>query len=511
MTGTAVALESAEALSSALGEGLTTSVDIVRQCIATIDRLNPLLGAVVHVDRGAALAAAQASDERRARGLARGPLDGIPATVKDTHDIAGQPTTDGHAAFATRVAAHDSEVVARLRDAGVVLLGKTNLPAFSKDGQTWNELFGLTRNPWDLERTAGGSSGGSAVAVATGMAAFDLGADMGGSVRTPAAWNGVFGHKPTWGLVPQTRDPLRPENSGLPLDTAIDIGATGLVARAAGDLALIMHVLVGPLAPDRRAWTATLPPPRVRDASDLVVSVLLDDPFVPTSRETRRVLEEGLAALRARGVTIVEKPLPRPVPALCELFETLSFIGLSGTMPEAAWRERIASLEAEAEAETESESGLGGVGWLWKLHARAAGMTHREWLRLDESRRRLREEWDDYFSDVHALVTPVAPVQAHPHDLDRPPLERRYDNDGVLRPNLPDLRVWPGITGVAYLPSTIAPVGLDDAGLPVGAQVAAAECDDLTAIHVAGLLAEAAGGGSAPPLVDEPIRSASVK
>ena len=196
-------LQPATALSASLASGLFNATELLDRSLARVDKLNPTLNAIVSFDLTRARAAAAASDERRAAGRALGPLDGLPITIKDSISTAGHVTTSGFPPFANHVPAEDAIVVGRLRAAGAVIFGKTNLPPLAGDLQTENTLFGRTANPSATTRGPGGSSGGSAAAVSTGMSALDIGSDIGGSIRNPAHYCGIYGNKPTFELYPK--------------------------------------------------------------------------------------------------------------------------------------------------------------------------------------------------------------------------------------------------------------------------------------------------------------------
>jgi amidase len=280
---------SATALRQCLLTGETSASALLEATLARIDAVNPALNAVVARDEGAARAAAADSDERLAAGHPR-PLEGLPITIKDSFDVAGMVSTAGAPAFRERRPATDATAVARLRAAGAVILGKTNVPVFTGDFQAFNPVYGLTRNPWDPERSPGGSSGGAAVAVATGMSAFELASDLGGSARWPAHACGIFGLRTTWNLVPFWGHlPPLPERR-MPRNP--DLMVAGPLARSAADLDLVLPVLAG---------EAALKPPRRIEPAGLRVAVWAQDPFAPVEREVRRRSAGPRACLRMQA------------------------------------------------------------------------------------------------------------------------------------------------------------------------------------------------------------------
>jgi amidase len=234
--------QSAEELAAALHAGEVTSVELTEEAIARIERDDKAINAICVPDFDRARAAARRADEARARGEDR-PLLGIPVTVKECYNMSGLPTTWGIPQYANYVPAEDAVQVSRLKAAGAVLLGKTNVPMMLRDLQSFNAIYGTTNNPWNHGRTSGGSSGGSAAALAAGFGALSIGSDLAGSLRTPAHFCGVYGHKPTLGLLP-TRGMVAPPAPALPID--LDLAVVGPMARTARDLALLLDVMAGP-------------------------------------------------------------------------------------------------------------------------------------------------------------------------------------------------------------------------------------------------------------------------
>lgn len=271
-----------------LGARRVSSVELLRAAFGRLDALNPVVNAVVAQDREAALCASAASDARYAAGSAR-PLEGLPVTIKDAFEVVGFAATCGVPALADHRADHDAPAVARLRDAGIVVIGKTNVPPFSADWQTVNELFGRTNNPWDVTRTPGGSSGGAVAAVATGMTAFELGSDIAGSIRWPCHATGVFGHKSTWGLVDMHGHiPPAPW-----FDDEPDLVVAGPLTRSAADLSLLMTVLarrpVAPFTKPVSAWR---------------LGMITSAPGAATARAVVAGVEHAAVALTSLGARV---------------------------------------------------------------------------------------------------------------------------------------------------------------------------------------------------------------
>jgi amidase len=471
----------ATALLESLGRREISAVDLLEATLERIARVNPLLNAVVALDAEAAREAARASDRRRAEGR-DGLLDGLPVTIKDAFDVAGLPSTAGAPTYRDRVPSADAAAVARLRAAGAVILGKTNVPPFSGDFQAANPIHGVTRNPWDPERSPGGSSGGAAVAVATGMSAFELGSDLGGSIRWPAHACGLFGLKPTWGLV-STRGHVPPA-PGATIES--DLSVAGPLARSARDLDLVLSVIAGP--PDPGGVRPRLDPPRRMEPRGLRVALWLDEPFAPVAQEVREAVRRAAALLAGAGASVDEEA--RPGFRFEEAFEVFALMNhalVAAGLPEAV-RERLAARARDVVPGDLSHRAL---------QARGARLDIATWQDLQARRRVLKQRWDAFFQRFDVVLMPPAPVAAIPHDATPDVHARTLMVDGRPRPYF-DFLMWSSLATVAHLPAAVAPVMRSDAGLPCGVQIVAAEGADRTAIAVAGML-ERLGCHFVPP------------
>lgn len=422
-------------LRKAIRRGDLSSRELLESCLAQIQHHNPTLNAVVTLDADRARVAADAADRVAARGEWAGPLHGLPFTVKDALSTAGLRTTHGVVAHRDNVPVDDAFAVAALRGAGAILLGKTNTPPWASGLQTRNEIFGTTRHPHDPSRTPGGSSGGSAVAVVTGMSTFELGTDMGGSLRAPAGFCGVHAHKPTFGLVPQ--------NGYLGLGEDVDMNVLGPMARTAEDLNLLLSVLIGSAG-------RSLPPPRHERVGDYRVGLWLDDPSCQVSSEVGDVLTVAAATISAAGVTIVDRPPIDLADASAQFRELLTMAALAQLAP--------------------------GT---------------RPGPDLERARARLCSSWDDYFRTCDVLICPVTPMAAFPHDS-RPAAAQRVNVDGRSLPHQRCLS-WVGLASAAYLPATVIPAGHTPEGLPVGLQIIGPRHEDRTPLRVAEELSELLG------------------
>ncbi|MEU3600822.1 amidase [Streptomyces sp. NPDC006798] len=475
----------AEELGAALRAGDVSSAELTEDAIARIERDDESVNAICVPDFDRAREAARAADRARARGE-DGPLLGVPVTVKECYDIAGLPTTWGIPAHRDHRPAEDAVQVSRLGAAGAVILGKTNVPLGLQDVQTFNDIYGTTNNPWDLGRTPGGSSGGSAAALAAGFGALSIGSDLGGSLRNPAHYCGVYAHKPSLGLV-AGRGMVPPDVPALPAD--FDLAVVGPMARSARDLTLLLDVMAGPDPLTLGvAYGLTLPPARHRRLADFRVLVLDRHPLLPTSAAVRAGVGRVADALVAGGARVVrESPLlPDPVEAAV-LYNQLLISGSVARFPVGADE----LIRAEAAALSPDDRSLTAT------RLRAMLFSHRDWLRANALRELHRHGWRRFFAEFDAVVCPVMPTPAFPHTHHPGPMERMIDIDGAEYPYFDQL-VWAGTATMPGLPATAVPAGRSPEGLPVGAQIIGPMFEDRTPLMLAELL-EREMGGFRPP------------
>jgi amidase len=458
----AVATWSAARLAEAIRVRELSSRELLDIFLDRIERLNPPINAVVTLDVERAQRAAAAADERVARGDALGSLHGLPVTIKDAIETEGLRSTGGATELTDHVPAADAPAVARLKDAGAIVFGKTNLPRWSGDAQTYNEMFGTTNNPWHVERVPGGSSGGAAAAVACGFTSFELGTDIGGSIRMPSHFCGVYGLKPSHGIISQ-RGYLDHVGGGT---TDADINVFGPIARSADDLDLLLGVLAGP-EPDRAvAWRLDLPPAKGTTLADYRIGVWLDDDVCRIARDYHAVLANMVDQITDAGAK-VEEAHP-PVDAAEQL---------------ALFSHRIAAAVSPSMDDDVAEAIAG---------------SHAAWLRSEEHRARLRGIWAEWFDDFDILLCPVNTGAAFPHNQEGDILTRTIDVDGIARPML-DVVAWPGLIGIMGLPSAVSPIGRTAENMPVGVQVVSPSLHDRRSVRVARLISEVVGGYEPPP------------
>lgn len=455
---------------------VVSSREALDASLARIERLDGETNIVVTIDAERARVAAAAADQALAAGYDLGPLHGVPLTVKDSFETAGLRTTSGAPELADHVPERDADPVARLRGAGAVVLGKTNLPIYAGDWQSYNDLFGTSSNPWDTSRTVGGSSGGSAASLAAGFSPLEIGSDIAGSIRQPAHACGVIGHKPSYGIVS-----ARGQIPGPPGTlTQADLAVAGPLARTVDDCELALELLAGADAWHDIGWSLELPPPRVTSANGLRVAVWLDEPSCPLSAEVHDLLIGAADALSEAGAIVDDTARP----AIDFEKAALTFAQLLGSALSGSWtHEEIEGMAADPVS--------GGLG------AEHAALRHRAWLSANERRLQMRARWAEFFETWDVALLPVAPVPAIPHDHG-PVGDRTIDVDGHERPYA-DQMPWMGLTGLAYLPATVVPVGSTSAGLPVGVQLAGPFLEDRTTLQAARLLEDLLGGFTAPP------------
>ncbi len=455
--------------------------------VARIDSCNNKLNAVVTLNIEQARHQANLIDAATARGEFKGPLNGIPITIKDSFETAGLKTTCGAPIWRDHVPKSNADAVQRLVDAGAIIIGKTNTPIFAGDVQTFNELFGTTNNPWDVARTPGGSSGGAAAAVAAGMTPFELGSDIGGSIRTPAHFCGIYGHKPSYGLIS-----LRGHVPGPPGTLAAsDLSVAGPLARSAKDLDLLLDVLAGPDQSDGYAWRLELPPPRHKKLRDFHVALMLDVPDCPIDTSVRSAIESTAHALRKAGATVDDKAqLPFK---LSDAF---------GTYLRLLWPLMFAALDDDLfnqYVERATKFAVDDHSLKARFH-RQATARHRDWLRANEARARFRAAMAEFYKHYDVLLMPVTPTSAFPHDHSPNMIERVITVNGEVRPYF-DNFFWIHLATLCYLPATVTPVGQSQR-LPVGLQIVGPYLEDRTTIRFASLVEELVGGFMAPPVTN---------
>jgi amidase len=470
--------------------------ELMQLTLARIEAVNPAINAVIHLEPEMAMQAAIAADQNYTDNIAR-PLEGLPVTIKDALDVIGMLCTSGSPALKDRIPEQDAIAVARVRQAGAIIIGKTNVPVFCGDFQSFNPLHGITRHPWNLDYSPGGSSGGAAAAVATGMSSFELGTDQGSSIRWPAATNGIAGLKSSWGLISSWGSiPPPPEKR---IERNVDLVTVGPMTRYAEDLALLLPILAGPrniAIPGK-----ILPPSRHRlqgatgNISKLRVAVWLDEAFAPVDKAVRDAVLNAMSLLANAGATIDVNA--RPGFRFEESYEVFALLNhwLVGYGLPPRIRDKIASRAASFGPNDLSHSALQARGML---------MTPGLYQQVHARQLRIQKQWAVFFQSYDVVLCPAAPVAALRHDHDPNIMTRMLDVDGEKLPYLNFLH-WAAPAAAGNLPAVVAPVGLIDSGshkgMPRGVQIIGPFMEDLTPIAVAAFLQAQQGGFLPPPIV----------
>lgn len=449
---TALCFQSALHIAAQLRNREIGALECLEYFRARVERLNPALNAIVVFDWERARESARQADDALARGLPCGPLHGVPMTIKESFDVAGLPTTWGDRTL-SHIAARDDLVVERVKAAGAVIFGKTNVPFRLLDFQSYNDIYGVTNNPWDRARTPGGSSGGAAAALAAGLTALEVGSDIGGSIRNPAHYSGVFGHKPTYDIVASDR--LTPP----PLLAGCDLCVAGPLARSAEDLDLALRLLVGPGRLNHAARVEL--PQRRRPLPEYRVAIWPTDANAPVQREISDRCQWLADRLAALGVKVSDSARP----------------AFSATHAASVYRRLLSAATNPA-----------------------SDLAHRDWIKLDEERTHLRLAWRDFFREWDVVVCPIAACVAFEH-LHSAYRGRTLGIDGVELPYFQQL-FWAGLATASYLPATVFPTGPGSQGLPIGLQAIGGAYADLQTIEFARLVTTELGGFQPPPGTD---------
>ena len=442
-------------LAAAIRSKLITSRQVLEILLARIHHYNAPLNAVVVFDLVRARARADAADLALANGVEWGVLHGVPCTVKENNDVAHLPNTSGDPQWKDRISPSNEAMIETLLSHGAIIFGKTNLPFHAMDLQSYNALYGTTSNPWDLSKTPGGSSGGSAVSVACGFSPFELGGDIGGSIRTPASFCGVYGHKPTMGVIPKTG----PHMERVPKH----ISVRGPLARSATDLKLLMDCLVGVEGIEARGYTLALPRPTKKTLSEYRVAVWSDEASAPVDDELVAAAEHVATSFEQRGAYVNRHARP-----------DYNFAANNAKV--------YFFLTAAANALT-NDTPLRAV-------------TLKEYRQALEEREEIRASWERFYADYDILIVPSHSTPAFTKDESnesnkaKRTLDMRRNGKVVQVPYYSAL-FWALLTNTGRLPSTTFPAGIgQDSGLPLGLNIVSKEFNDYVCIDVARLLAK---------------------
>lgn len=481
-----LAYRSAAELAAGLAGRELSAVEALDAAVARVEARDGEINVVVTLEVERARAEAARIDEARvdpAKAAALGPLAGLPITIKDSLMVDGFRTTSGAPELADFVADRDAVSVGALRRAGAVVYGKTNLPIWAGDVQSFNDVFGTSSNPWATDRSVGGSSGGSAGALAAGFTTLEIGSDIAGSIRNPAAMCGVVGHKPSYGIVSGRGQIPGPPGTL----TQADIAVIGPMARTVDDCRTALGLMAGPDDWHDAAWSLELPPPRRTDPRGLRVALMATDPACPVDPEIERAIVAVAEGLAAAGAIVDAEA--RPAGFEFEKADRTFLTLLGGAMCGGYTRAEIEEMAERLRTETTLPGGLGIDG---------ATIRHREWLTANERRLQMRAAWREFFQSWDVVLAPISPTVAVPHDHSHPMTARTIDVAGESRPYVDQMK-WVGIFGLVYLPATAVPIGLHSSGLPMGLQVVGPFLEDETTLAVAAMIERATGGFTPPP------------
>jgi amidase len=446
-----------------------SSAELLEHYIARMEKYNPDINAIVCTRLQEARVRARQADEALASGDNWGPLHGVPMTVKESYNLTGLASTFGDPQLKDNIADQDAVACQRLQAAGAVIFGKTNVPINLADFQSYNDVYGTTNNPHDLTRGPGGSSGGSAAALAAGLTGLEMGSDIGGSIRNPAHYCGVFGHKSTWGVLPM-RGHAKPG-----VLTPSDISVIGPLARSAEDLRLVMDIVGGADDIHSPGWKLELPVPTQKSFRDYKIAVWADDTLAPVDQAVKdRVLKVAKLVEDAGGEVDFGARPDFEAAYSHQQYSNLLHSAMSARQPDEVFEQNWQRRQALKDGD---DSALAQV-------TIASTLFYQEWHKHNENRTHLRWAWHRFFQDFDLLLTPMCVTSAFPHDQNPKAGERTLTVNNEQRPYFEQV-FWAGLTGVSYLPSTVVPTGLDHQGLPIGVQIVGREMGDLFTIEFA--------------------------
>jgi Asp-tRNA(Asn)/Glu-tRNA(Gln) amidotransferase A subunit family amidase len=447
-------------------------VELVRAHLAQIERLSPKLNAFVQVDAGRARRAAQHAETALMQGKTLGPLHGVPISIKSSISVAGLRHESGTRLRAGLIATQDAPLVTRLKNAGAIVLGVTNTPEFLMAWETDNLLYGRTNNPWDIERTPGGSSGGEAAAIAAGMSAGGVGSDGGGSIRVPAHFSGICGLKPTPGRIPATGHfPVSAGPFGL-------IGVVGPVARTVADLKILFEVMQGPDTGDTCAAPVPVRWPSEDELKKLRIGYFEDDGRTPVTPETRAAVRAAAEALHRAGFQ-VEPLRPQGLEEARQLWHKF-FVVAGGMLLKPLFKDADPDLSPILKQFLE---------WSAENPAHTGRSLLDAWIQRDLTRARFLAQMEQY----PILLCPAAAIPAFRHG------ERTWQIDGKTVHYL-DAWSYTEFFNLLGNPAAVVPVGRSQEGLPIGVQIVGRPWEEEQLLSVAAALEKECGAWKTPPM-----------
>ncbi|MGD1953811.1 MAG: amidase [Sphingomonadales bacterium] len=485
-----IAFASTASLARLIAQGDVKAVELVDLYARRHEEYGRQVNAVIQHDFDKARDAAKAADAALAADEEIEPLHGVPFTIKECFEVLGFRATPGAPELAYNTPSKNADAVTNLLGAGALVMGKTNIPYMAIDIQSYNDVFGTTNNPWDVTRTCGGSSGGAAAALAAGLTGGDIGSDIGGSLRNPAHYNGVYSHKPSYGLISQYGH--IPPAPGAAIDT--DLNVMGPMGRSAEDLRLLLDILMRPVGVNRHS-VLSMPRARQRQLEDFRVAIWPGHSSNRSSHAVAARMDALQKALQGNVAKLEETwPLKSTYETLIEVYAQLLLGALSAG---ASKRDLTLGILSKPIIACLKALGLHQPGGLTGFLDGTA-QSHRAWLQANEKRAAMRHEIDAFFEDFDVLLAPVVPWTAPPHNQSGELVARKVLVDGIERPYTDAIQSIALATAL-NLPATTAPIGLAEDGLPVGVQIIGPYMHDYTTIAFADALAEVIGGFQAPP------------
>ena len=476
--------DSAHEILEKIKQGEVSSLEVLESFLAQVEKVNPKINAIVALDIERAKEKAKEADNKISLKSKLGPLHGLPMTIKDAFEVEGIVSTGGNPAWKDNIPKRNAEAVQRLVDAGAIIFGKTNVPFLSSDLQSFNKIYGTTNNPWDLERTPGGSSGGSAAALAAGMTPLELGSDIGGSIRVPAHFCGLYGHKPSYNIISEVGHMPPPPGSIL---TGNGLSVAGPLARSPEDLEIALDVLVSAQEQDSQAWKVKLPKARTKKIKELKIAVWPDEPYAEADNEITNLIKDTAKDLKHAGAKVETVDLPISFEEIDKIYSLLlNPLMLAGSPKETF--ETLAKLNESLDPNDVSE--------LAKV-ARGSVLKHADWVLVNAIRQNMRQKWREFFNKFDVILCPtcITPAFKHNHN---PVHERKLTingkDDEYLRATL-----WAGPAVSAGLPSTNVPIGMSSNNLPIGMQITGPYLEDKTCLEVAKVVRNLRGGFKIPP------------
>ena len=471
----------------ALNAGRITSVELLEAHIRQFNQVNRHLNSVIKTDIERARERANALDRQRQDGKILGPLHGLPMTVKDTLDVDSMPATAGAPQWSKRSKpVPDAAVVARARAAGAIIWGKTNSPFMASDWQSYNKLFGQTNNPYALDRTPGGSSGGAAAALAAGVTPLEMGSDIGGSLRIPAHFCGITSLKPTYGVISQAGHvPPSPEYPG-----QVDLNVVGPMARCVQDLKLLRGVMMQGAIGTQTGFKLNL--------QGIKLALWSDYSDWPLDMEMAELITEAAGELTDIGAELARAKPDIDPDEILDVYLSLLIPIVMMDAPKGQLMS-MAALRPMMQAIRRFEK----TPFTTRNWAIKATQSHIEWMRADGRRSAIKSLMRDFFQSYDALIMPVSPTAAFPHNPSGNVLSRSLEVNGKKVPYASNLS-WIALATMCHLPVVTIPVGRTSDGLPVGVQIVGAQGEDARILDIAEACESAFGGYRRPvPSIDQ--------